>query len=93
MRRIGDEDYLPRITSLRQALANYAQACELSLGTGGWLQADPLHTGDFLEGFTKAPEQRQAALGEMIRSQGVHTRELREARDELAHFRIVLHGT
>ena len=81
MSRIGDENVLARIATLRQRLVNHEDSGELSVSSRYRLQRHPRHAEDLFQGLFEMPEQLEISLNLMIRLQRMGESETGRAGD------------
>ena len=92
VRRVGNEDLAARIALRLMPCANQQDAGELAMRAGGGLQRDGVHAGDVDQAALQQVDDFENALGERFGPVGMRFGQAFDARDELVHARVVLHG-
>jgi len=91
MRRIRNQDFLPRISLLLQIRANHQDSGEFAVRARRWLQRDRVHSGDFDQAFAQQLQDLQRALRELLRLIRMRVRQAFTPRGNFVDARVVLH--
>ncbi len=89
---VRDQHLLARVALGFQIGAHEQDSGEFAVGSGGGLEGDGIHAGDFDELIGERLHDAQRALGVLLGLIGMGSGNSVEARDDLVDARIVLHG-
>ena len=89
---VGNQDLFARIAFGFKIGAHQQDAGEFAVGSGGRLQSDGIHAGDFDELIGERLHDAQCALRDLLGLIGMGAGDSIEAGDDLIDPRIVLHG-
>ena len=92
MRGVGNQNFLTGVAFRFVIGADHEQSSEFALRTGGGLQGDGVHAGDFQEAVAEGLHDTQSALRNFLGLIRMSVGEAFHARDEFVHARVVLHG-
>ncbi len=92
VRGIRNQNFLARIAFGLVIGADHQQAGHLAVRTGGRLQRDRIHPGDFDQLLAERLDDIQGALGNLLGLVGMTVRNSLHPRYGLVHAGVVLHG-
>ncbi len=91
MRGIGDQNFFTGISLLLQVRADQQQAGHFAMRSGGGLQRDGIHAGDFQQALFEQPQNLEAALRELLWLIRMLRGNPLEPGNKFVHARVVLH--
>ena len=89
---VRNQDLLARVAFGLMEGAHHQQAGEFPVRSGGGLQSDGVHAGDFDQTFAERLHDAQGALRNLLRLVGVAVGQTFEARHHFVDARVVFHG-
>ena len=89
---VGDQNLFARVALGFEIGADEQDAGELAVGSGGGLEGDGVHAGDFDELIGERLHDAQRALRDLLGLIGMGSGDAFEAGDDLVDARVVLHG-
>ena len=92
VRGIRNQNLLARIALRLMIGAHHQQSRKLAVRSGGGLQGDRVHAGDFDQALAQGLDDAQRALRNPLRLVGMPVGQAVEAHHQFVHPRVVLHG-